>query len=134
MNDIQLTTVREILSNSEVLKALRKEFDMAFSTEISEVDGKLRIQFKEQDSGQEYMTLGDVSALLQMDRTAIRQMTEARSQTSTVNPLPFIRIGKNLRFKRSDIVAWLERKQGESGILPPVKGKVKNKRSTPRSS
>ena len=128
MNDIQLTKVREILSNSEVLKALRKEFDMAFSTEISEVDGKLRIQFKEQDSGLEYMTLGDVSALLQMDRTAIRQMTEARAQQSTINPLPFIRINKALRFKRSDIIAWLERKQGESAVLPPHKGKIPRKK------
>ena len=127
MNEIQLTRVREILSNTEVLKALRKEFDLAFSTEISEKDGKLVIQFKEQDSGQEFMTLGDVSALLQMDRTAIRQMTEARAQTSTVNPLPFIKIGKALRFKRSDIIAWLERKQGESAVLPPHKGKVKRK-------
>jgi predicted DNA-binding transcriptional regulator AlpA len=127
VNEIQLTRVREILSNTEVLKALRKEFDLAFSTEISEKDGKLVIQFKEQDSGQEFMTLGDVSALLQMDRTAIRQMTEARAQTSTVNPLPFIKIGKALRFKRSDIIAWLERKQGESAVLPPHKGKVKRK-------
>jgi predicted DNA-binding transcriptional regulator AlpA len=125
MNDIQLAKVREILTNSEVLKALKKEFDYSFETQISEVDGKLKLQFIGTDSNAEYMTLGDVSALLQMDRTAIRQMTEARAQASTVNPLPFIRIGKNLRFKRSDIVAWLERKQGESGILPPVKGKVK---------
>lgn len=125
MNDIQLAKVREILTNSEVLKALKKEFDYSFETQISEVDGKLKLQFIGTDSNAEYMTLGDVSALLQMDRTAIRQMTEARAQTSTANPLPFIRIGKNLRFKRSDIIAWLERKQGESGILPPVKGKVK---------
>jgi predicted DNA-binding transcriptional regulator AlpA len=125
MNDIQLAKVREILTNSEVLKALKKEFDYSFETQISEVDGKLKLQFIGTDSNAEYMTLGDVSALLQMDRTAIRQMTEARAQASTVNPLPFIRIGKNLRFKRSDIVAWLERKQGESAVLPPVKGKIK---------
>ena len=125
MNDVQLAKVREILTNSEVLKALKKEFDYSFETQISEVDGKLKLSFIGTDSNAEYMTLGDVSALLQMDRTAIRQMTEARAQQSTVNPLPFIRINKALRFKWSDIIAWLERKQGESAVLPPVKGKVK---------
>lgn len=129
MNEIQLTRVREILTSSDVLNALKREFDYAFATEISEKNGKLVIQFKEQDSGQEFMTLGDVSALLQMDRTAIRQMTEARAQQAALpeHRLPFIRIGKALRFKRSDIIAWLERKQGESAVLPPHKGKVKRK-------
>jgi excisionase family DNA binding protein len=108
---------------------LKKEFDYSFETQISEVDGKLKLQFIGTDSNAEYMTLGDVSALLQMDRTAIRQMTEARAQQAALpeHRLPFIRIGKALRFKRSDIIAWLERKQGESAVLPPHKGKVKRK-------
>jgi predicted DNA-binding transcriptional regulator AlpA len=127
MSEIALAKMREILTSSTVLSALRKAFDRSFETLVSERDGKLVLQFVENDSGLEYMTLGDISALLQMDRTAIRQMTEARAQASTVNPLPFIRIGKALRFKRSEVIAWLERKHGESAILPPPKGKVKRK-------
>jgi excisionase family DNA binding protein len=126
MNDTMLAKAREVLANSEVLKALNREFDRAFEIKISETaEGKLIIQFRETDSGLEYMTLGDIAALLQMDRKAIRQMTEARARQSTANPLPFIKIGRSLRFRRSEVVAWLERKQGESAILPPVKGKQK---------
>jgi predicted DNA-binding transcriptional regulator AlpA len=127
MSEIALARVREILTSSTVLSALHKAFDHSFETRVFEKDGKMVLQFVENDSGSEYMTLGDISALLQMDRTAIRQMTEARAQSSTVNPLPFIRIGKALRFKRSDVIAWMERKKDESAILPPHKGKVKRK-------
>jgi predicted DNA-binding transcriptional regulator AlpA len=128
MTEVALAKIREILTNSHFLQALKKEFDYSFEISIAEVEGKVRMQFMQKDSGLEYMTLSDVSALLQMDRRAIRQMTEARAQTTTPNPLPFIRIGKNLRFKRSDIIRWIEAKGAESAVLPPVKGKVPRKK------
>ena len=123
MSDIAINKARQIMP--DLLKALHKEFNISFSTEISEVNGKLRIQFKQNDSGGEFMTLDDLSAMLQMERSTLRQMTEARAQQSTINPIPFIRVGRNLLFKRSEIIAWLERKQDEAAILPPVKGNIK---------
>lgn len=123
MNEINLAQAREVLENAKFLTLINKEFDRAFEMRLSEVEGKIIIQFRETDSGLEYMTLGDCAALLQMPRKAIRQMTEARAQQSTINPLPYIRIGKNLRFRRSAIIGWLERKGAEATVLPPVKGK-----------
>jgi hypothetical protein len=127
VKDIDLAKMREILTNSQFLKRLKQELDYSFETQITEVDGKIRMQFIQKDTGQEFMTLSDVSALIQMDKSQIRQMTEARAQQSTSNPLPFIRIGKSLRFKRTDIIRWVDAKGAESAVLPPVKGKVKRK-------
>jgi predicted DNA-binding transcriptional regulator AlpA len=121
-----------VIADSGILQALNKEFDRAFEVRISEGDGKLRIQYIEVDAGQEFMTLGDVAALLQMERTAIRRMTEARAQQNNPDPLPFIAIGKSLRFKRTEIFAWLDRRQAVSAILPPAKGKVKSLAAIPR--
>jgi predicted DNA-binding transcriptional regulator AlpA len=123
MSELGIEKAREILANADILKLMNREFDRAFEIRLSEAGVKIIIQFRESDSGQEYMTLGDVAALLQMERKALRQMTEARAQQSTTNPLPFIKIGRSLRFRRSEVISWLERQQGNSAILPPVKGK-----------
>ncbi len=124
MNDKQTQELQRILNETGFLKQIKKTFDYSFETEMSEKDGKLRISFIARDTGNDIMTLGDVSAMLQMDRNTIKQMTESRAQRSTVNPIPFFKVGRMLRFSRAKIVAWLETSQA-APVLPPVKGKIK---------
>jgi excisionase family DNA binding protein len=127
VNQAALDKIREILTSSDILNALRKEFDRAFSVQVTEVDGKIRLQFIETDSSLEFMTVGDVSALLQLDRTTVRQMCESRARARTDDPLPVIRIGKSLRFKRSDVLAWIDRRKDV--VIPPLPfGKQKKAR------
>jgi predicted DNA-binding transcriptional regulator AlpA len=109
-----LASIREVLTNSKFLEALKKIFDYSFETQVSETpDGKLKLQIIGKDTNSEYMSIGDLSAMLQKDRSQIRLWTEARAQKA-LNPIPFTRIGKTLMFKRSEIIAWIDRKTGET--------------------
>lgn len=47
-----------------------------------------------------YMTIEDVSEMLQVTRTTIYNLQK--------RGLPFIKIGKTLRFDREDVVCWIE--------------------------
>ncbi|MFA5638558.1 MAG: helix-turn-helix domain-containing protein [Anaerovoracaceae bacterium] len=47
-----------------------------------------------------YMTIEDVSEMLQVTRTTIYNLKK--------RGLPFIKIGKTLRFDREDVVDWIE--------------------------
>lgn len=97
----------EILKNAKVLETLKREFDRSFRINVSENDGKIRIEFEERDSGQDVMTVADVAAYLQCDRAAVRRMTGERAQRRSYHPIPFVKIGgKMLRFSRPAITAW----------------------------
>jgi len=121
-----LEALQRLVNESGLVKQLRKEFDRSFMTTVSEKDGKLIIQFIEQDSGADNMTVADIAALLQTDRRTVRRMTEARAQRSSRHPIPFFKIhGKMLRFSRTKIVAWLEVQANEPPVFAPAKGRKK---------
>ena len=56
----------------------------------------------------EIMTIDDVATLLQMSRSQVYTLTRKRSQARMENPIPVLRINGNLRFRRSDVEAWIE--------------------------
>lgn len=57
------------------------------------------------------LTIDELAALLKMSRNQVYSMTRARAQAGP-NPLPICRINGNLRFRKQDILAWLERCAG----------------------
>jgi predicted DNA-binding transcriptional regulator AlpA len=128
----QQEAIINVLNNPNVLKALRREFDRSFVILIDAEDDKVKISFREQDSGQNVMTVADVAAFLQTDRASVRRMTGERAQRRSHHPIPFVKIGgKMLRFSRPTIEAWWEElcasKNGKSNMsaLTLQKGKVK---------
>jgi predicted DNA-binding transcriptional regulator AlpA len=128
----QQEAIINVLNNPNVLKALRREFDRSFVILIDAEDDKVKISFREQDSGQNVMTVADVAAFLQTDRASVRRMTGERAQRRSHHPIPFVKIGgKMLRFSRPTIEAWWDElcasKNGKSNMsaLTLQKGKVK---------
>jgi predicted DNA-binding transcriptional regulator AlpA len=128
----QQEAIINVLNNPNVLKALRREFDRSFVILIDAEDDKVKISFREQDSGQNVMTVADVAAFLQTDRASVRRMTGERAQRRSHHPIPFVKIGgKMLRFSRPTIEAWWEElcasKNGKSNMsaLTLQKGKVR---------
>lgn len=123
-----------VLESSDVLQRLREWFDYSFAISVGEENGKVKLTLTGVDSGADIMTLADLSAFLQMDRQTLRQMTENRAQ-SRPNPIPFLKIGKSLRFKRTDILAWLDRSKDFAGAngaptVPPLPfGKIKKEKT-----
>jgi len=61
----------------------------------------------------EILTLDEVAAWLKMTRSQVYGMTRKRSQVRQDHPLPVLRINGNLRFRKSDVEAWLARLAGE---------------------
>jgi predicted DNA-binding transcriptional regulator AlpA len=61
-------------------------------------------------SHSEILTVEDLSAWLKVSPRAIYELSRSRSQARGKHPLPAIRIHKKmLRFRRSDIEAWLNK-------------------------
>lgn len=132
MNKAETTLLKD-LESSEVLKYLKREFDRSFVITVDESNPKkLVFQVKEQDTGSNIMTVGDVAVFLQTDRATVRRMTGERAQHRSHHPIPFVKIGgKMLRFSRPAIEAWWNElcasKNGKSNAsaLALPKGKVK---------
>ena len=59
----------------------------------------------------ELLTVAELAALLKMNKRQICSMTDTRSRTGSMreNPLPVLRINGNLRFRKSDVEAWIEK-------------------------
>ncbi len=53
------------------------------------------------------LTVDEVAALLKMTRDQVYTLTRARSRARMDKPIPVLRINSNLRFRRSDLDAWL---------------------------
>jgi len=128
MNKAQLQELQRLANESGLVKKFKEVFDRSFTTSIDEVNGKVRIVATEQDSGSDIMTVSDVAALLQIDRSSVRRMTKARAQRSLRHPIPFFKIhGKLLRFQRAKITAWLQQIADEKPVFMPEKGKRKKR-------
>jgi len=65
----------------------------------------------------EILTIEDLAALLKMDRKAIYGMTRRRHKRRYGElALPVLRINGHIRFRRQDVMAWLERLAKENPI------------------
>jgi excisionase family DNA binding protein len=61
------------------------------------------------------MTVDEVAAMLKVPRTWVYART---CKSSNLEPIPFYRFGRLLRFKRAEIIAWAERQHQTSGYKP----------------
>lgn len=57
----------------------------------------------------EIMTVAEVAELLRFDSNRrVYELTRVRARVTHERPLPVIRIGSTLRFRRSDVLAWID--------------------------
>jgi predicted DNA-binding transcriptional regulator AlpA len=60
-------------------------------------------------SHSEILTVEDLAKWLKVSKRSVYEMTASRGQQRHENPVPILRLPVGLRFRRSDIEAWLER-------------------------
>ena len=66
------------------------------------------------DAFTQILTIDELAAFLKLTRRSVYNMTRARGQARMQpNPLPILKINGNVRFRKSDIEAWLARLAGE---------------------
>ena len=64
----------------------------------------------------EILTIDELASFLKMPKASIYDMTRTRGQRRHTNPLPVCRVCGHIRFRMSDIKAWLERcSNGQKG-------------------
>jgi excisionase family DNA binding protein len=62
----------------------------------------------------EIMTVDELASMLKMTRRQIYELTRTCKRATMDHPVPILRINGNIRFRRSDIEAWLEELAAES--------------------
>jgi predicted DNA-binding transcriptional regulator AlpA len=61
--------------------------------------------------GVEILTAGEVAAMLKISKRHVYELTQERYRSGDVreHPLPALRFGSSVRFRRSDVEGWIER-------------------------
>jgi predicted DNA-binding transcriptional regulator AlpA len=57
----------------------------------------------------EILTVSELASLLKMTESQIFTMTRSRGRQRMAHPLPVLRLNGNLRFRRQDVLDWLDR-------------------------
>ena len=59
----------------------------------------------------EILTVAEVASLLKMSEPQVYETTTARTRTGAMRerPIPLFKINSNVRFRNSDVEAWIER-------------------------
>ena len=59
----------------------------------------------------EILTVEEVAKLLKVSKWHVYELTQPRTKAGDIreNPLPCVRFGKSVRFRRSDIESWIEK-------------------------
>jgi excisionase family DNA binding protein len=66
----------------------------------------------------EFLTVNDLATMLKISKRTVCELTTKRTRSGDLreNPLPVIRIGRAVRFRRSDIDAWIEKLVVQAGV------------------
>jgi len=133
LDDAQQETLNRLVK-AVLAENLGKFFGRAYKLRVKKTeDGHLHIQAVHEDSGNDYMTVHDLAALLQTDVATVRRMTKERAQRQARFPLPFFKInGKMLRFDRKKIQECLQNMTAATPVFKPAKQRGRRV-SMPRS-
>ena len=64
---------------------------------------------------QEILTPEDAAELLRLEPSQVYELTRSRAVSRHAHPIPHLKVGKALRFRRSSLLAWLAALEGEAG-------------------
>lgn len=58
----------------------------------------------------ELLTVEELATLLKVTKWQVYELAKARTRTGEVrdNPLPFVRIGRSMRFNEVEVATWIE--------------------------
>ncbi len=59
----------------------------------------------------EILTVNEVAAWLKISKRHVYELMQARTRSGEVriNPIPSLRIGSSVRFRKSDVEAWIDK-------------------------
>jgi predicted DNA-binding transcriptional regulator AlpA len=74
-------------------------------------------QVDKQPATMEILTADEVAAWLKISKWQVYELAKARTRSGDVreHPLPVLRIGSSVRFRKSDLEEWIEKLRGKVG-------------------
>jgi|HubBroStandDraft_1064217.scaffolds.fasta_scaffold338334_1 predicted DNA-binding transcriptional regulator AlpA len=59
----------------------------------------------------EILTIDEVAAFLRISKRHVYEMMQDRTRSGDLreHPLPFMKLGRSVRFRKSDVEAWIEK-------------------------
>jgi predicted DNA-binding transcriptional regulator AlpA len=59
----------------------------------------------------EILTVDEVASLLKISKYHVYELAKERTKSGDIrdNPLPCVRLGKSVRFRKTDIESWIEK-------------------------
>ncbi|MGA8616978.1 MAG: helix-turn-helix domain-containing protein [Candidatus Sulfotelmatobacter sp.] len=59
----------------------------------------------------EILTVAELAAMLKISKSKVYELTQEHTRSGDMreNPLPVLRIGSSVRFRKSDVEAWIEK-------------------------
>jgi excisionase family DNA binding protein len=67
------------------------------------------------ESTPEILTPEDAAELLRLEPSQLYELTRTRARSRHKKPIPRIKVGKFIRFRRSSLLAWLSELESEGG-------------------
>jgi len=62
------------------------------------------------------LSLSEAAELLGLKPTALYQLTRTRSLVRQAYPIPFLRLGKRIAFRRESLEQWIAKLEGEKAV------------------
>ena len=111
MNENQAISLRKLF-DLNLLRAIGRAFGGKPKIHSADSDN-VTVAFEQVDSGNEWMTYGDVSAFTGADLDTVRYWARARTRANAKYPFPETIDLAGPRVKRSELVDWWARMQGK---------------------
>jgi hypothetical protein len=108
-----------------VVKELKHFYGKSCTVTVSEKDNKVIFEVAGKDSGNDLMTFADIAFLLNTDVKVVRRLNRARARSTAQFPFPQpLKLGKEItRFRRSEILGWIEQHK-TAGVSLPFRNNV----------
>jgi len=62
------------------------------------------------------LSLSEAAELLSLDRQQLYQLTKTRSRVRQAIPLPYVRLGKRLAFRRESLENWIAQLESSTAV------------------
>jgi excisionase family DNA binding protein len=62
------------------------------------------------------LSLAEAAELLGLKPTALYQLTRTRSLVRQAYPIPFLRLGKRIAFRRESLESWISRLESDKAV------------------
>lgn len=62
------------------------------------------------------ISISEAASLLGLSKQQLYELTRERSRARSTHPIPFLRLGKRIAFRRESLEQWIAKLEGEKAV------------------